>query len=406
MSKTILILKHEFLTLIKRKGFIFMTLIFPLIALVAIGVHQIIQGAGEQEPVDIVAIGYVDNTGIFNNYTQFDQYELIQYTTPERAINALLDNEIDEYIVIPSDYIATGVIERYTQKKELEPGSATWAVIRDFLMSNLLEGSASEEIQLRIKYPLSFFNVILDETGQITDAQSGFATFILPAIFGFLLIMAIGSSSGYLLQGLGEEKENRIIEILLSSVSTRQLLIGKVLGLGAAGLLQIVIWLISAVFLIRLASTTIGGEFSLVQIPDNLIILGIVYFILGYLFFAVIEAGIGAISSTTKESQQMTVALILPAILPFYVFIFFLRDNTDHFIGTIFTLIPVTSPMMVFIRLGISEIPVWELLLSVAFLIAGIIGGLWLAAKAFRVFLLMYGKTPKLGEILRVLKQS
>ena len=406
MSKTILILRHEFLTLIKRKGFIFMTLIFPMIALIAIGIYQIIQGAGEQGPTDIETIGYVDNAGIFNNYTQFDQYELIRYTTPEGATNALLDSEIDEYIVIPSDYIATGVIERYTQRKDLEPGAETWAVIKDFLMSNLLEGRASEEIQFRIKYPLSFHTVILDETGQVTDAQSGFATFILPALFGFLLIMAIGSSSGYLLQGLGEEKENRIIEILLSSVSARQLLIGKVLGLGAAGLLQIMIWLISAVFLMRLASTTIGGEFSLIQIPDNFIILGVVYFILGYLFFAVIEAGIGAISPTTKESQQMTVALILPAILPFYVFIFFLRDNTDHFIGTILTLIPITSPMMVFIRLGMSEIPVWELLLSIAFLIAGIMGGLWLAAKAFRVFLLMYGKTPKLGEILRLLKEA
>ena len=159
-------------------------------------------------------------------------------------------------------------------------------------------------------------------------------------------------------------------------------------------------------FILRLASNIIGGEFNLVQIPDNFIIIGIVYFILGYLFFAVIEAGIGAISPTTKESQQMTVALILPAILPFYVFIFFLRDNADHIIGTIFTLIPITAPMMVFIRLGISGIPLWELLLSILFLIAGIVVGLWLAAKLFRIFLLMYGKAPRFSEIFHMLRQS
>ena len=102
----------------------------------------------------------------------------------------------------------------------------------------------------------------------------------------------------------------------------------------------------------------------------------------------------------------MTVALILPAILPFYIFIFFLRDNADHIIGTIFTLIPVTAPMMVFIRLGISEIPTWQLLLSIFFLVIGILGGLWLAAKLFRVYLLMYGKAPKMDEIFRMLKQS
>ncbi len=155
-----------------------------------------------------------------------------------------------------------------------------------------------------------------------------------------------------------------------------------------------------------MASTTIGGEFSEIQIPANLLVLGIVYFILGYLFFAVLQASLGAIGATAKESQQMTVVIILPAILPYYVFMLFLRDNIDHVIGTILTMIPITAPMMVFIRLGTSEIPVWELLLSISLLIVGIIGGLWLAAKAFRVFLLMYGKTPKLSEIIRSLRQA
>lgn len=405
MNKILIILKHEFLNVLKRKGFVIMTLIFPVIALSAIGITQIITGMDTTDPTDIVTIGYVDEVGIFNGHTQWNQVELTPYATPENATEALLEEEIDEYIIIPSDYVATGVIARFTQEKELEPAAETRAVIRDFLLANLLEGT-SEEIQLRAISPLFLGTVILDETGQVADDQGGIGAIIFPLVFGFLLVMAIGSSSGYLLQGLGEEKENRIMEILLSSVSTRQLLIGKVLGLGAAGLVQIVIWLLSAVLLLRLASTTIGGEFSAIQIPANLLILGIVYFILGYLLFAVLQASIAAIGATARESQQMTVVIILPAILPFYVFMLFLKDNTDHVIGTILTLIPLTAPMMVFIRLGTSEIPAWELFLSISFLIAGIIGGLWLAAKAFRVFLLMYGKTPKLGEIIRLLRQA
>jgi ABC-2 type transport system permease protein len=405
VNKILIILKHEFLNVLKRKGFVIMTLIFPVIALSAIGITQIITGMDTTDPTDIVTIGYVDEVGIFNGYTQWNQVELTPYATPENATEALLEEEIDEYIIIPSDYVATGVITRFTQEKELEPAAETRVVIRDFLLANLLEGT-SEEIQLRAISPLFLGTVILDETGQIADNQGGIGAIIFTLIFGFLLVMAIGSSSGYLLQGLGEEKENRIMEILLSSVSTRQLLIGKVLGLGAAGLVQIIIWLLSALLLLRLASNTIGGEFSEIQIPANLLILGIVYFILGYLLFAVLQASIAAIGATARESQQMTVVIILPAILPFYVFILFLKDNTDHVIGTILTLIPLTAPMMVFIRLGTSEIPAWELFLSISFLIAGIIGGLWLAAKAFRVFLLMYGKTPKLGEIIRLLKQA
>ncbi len=405
MNKITIILKHEFLNVLKRKGFVIMTLIFPVIALSAIGITQIITGMDTTDPTDIVTIGYVDEVGIFNSYTQWNQVELTPYATPENATEALLEEEIDEYIIIPSDYVATGVITRFTQEKELEPAAETRVVIRDFLLANLLEGT-SEEIQLRAISPLFLGTVILDETGQVADNQGGIGAIIFPLVFGFLLVMAIGSSSGYLLQGLGEEKENRIMEILLSSVSTRQLLIGKVLGLGAAGLVQIIIWLLSAVLLLRLASNTIGGEFSEIQIPANLLILGIVYFILGYLLFAVLQASIAAIGATARESQQMTVVIILPAILPFYVFMLFLKDNTDHVIGTILTLIPITAPMMVFIRLGTSEIPAWELFLSISFLITGIIGGLWLAAKAFRVFLLMYGKTPKLGEIIRLLRQA
>ena len=406
MNKTLIILKHEFLSVIKRKGFVIMTLIFPMITLIAIGIYQIVQDMDIPDSAETTTIGYVDEVGIFNSYTQWNHIELTPYATPEKATDALLEEEINEYIIIPSDYVATGVIARFTQEEELGPAAETRTVIRDFLLSNLLEGHTSEEIQLRVRSPLFLSTVVLDETGQATDDRGGIGTLIFSLVFSFMLLMAIGSSSGYLLQGLGEEKENRIMEVLLSSVSTRQLLIGKVLGLGTGGLVQVVIWLLAAVFLLRLASTTIGGEFSEIQIPANLLILGIVYFILGYLFFAVMQAGIGAIGATARESQQMTVAIIIPAILPYYVFMLFLRNNIDHVIGTILTLIPITAPMMVFIRLGMSELPVWELLLSISLLIFGIIGGLWLAAKAFRVFLLMYGKRPKLSDIIHLLRQA
>ncbi len=406
MNKTLLILKHEFLAVMKRKGFIIMTLLFPMIGLIAIGIFQITQAVDTPDLTEPITIGYVDEAGIFNLYTQWPQVELAPYATPEEATDALLEEEISEYLIIPSDYIATGAIYRFTLKRELEPAAETRAVVKDFLLSNLLEGYTSEEVLLRVKSPLFLNTTILDESGEVAADQGGFGAFFLPMIFGFLLIISIASSSGYLLQGLSEEKENRIIEILLSSVSTMQLLTGKVLGLGTAGLVQIVIWLLSGVFLLRLGSNVIGGEFSNIQIPANMLLLGIVYFILGYLLFAVLQATIGAIGATARESQQMTVVVILPAILPFYVFALFLKDNPDHVIFTIFTMIPITAPMTVFLRLGTGEIPLWELALSISLLIAGIIGGLLLAAKVFRVFLLMYGKTPKLGEIIRLLRQA
>ncbi len=407
MNKTILILKHEFGQAIKRKGFVIMTLAFPMIALIALGAYQIVQGVATPESVDTITIGYVDEVGGFDSYTeQSGEVALVAYEAQERATSALLAEDISEYFIIPQDYMSTGVVTRYTLEKELEPaGGIQWA-IKSFLLSNLLRGQTDPEVTERVKAPMNLGTVRLDETGQVATDQGGFGSIIVPFLFGFLLIMAIFSSSGYLLQGLGEEKENRIMEILLSSVSARQLLTGKVLGLGAAGLVQIVIWLLSAVFLVQLASTTIGGVFSMTQIPDNMLLLGIVYFILGYLFFAVLMAGIGAVGATARESQQLSALIIIPAIIPIYVFLFIMRSNPDHIIGTIFTLIPFSAPIMVFMRLGVSEIPTWELVLSISLLVAAIIGALVLAAKAFRVFLLMYGKTPRIGEIIRYLREA
>jgi len=159
-------------------------------------------------------------------------------------------------------------------------------------------------------------------------------------------------------------------------------------------------------FLVRLTSGTISGELAGITIPDNMMVLGITYFVLGYLFFAVMQAGVGAIGATARESQQMSVFFIMPAVLPFYIFMLFLRENPEHILNTLMTMFPLTAPMTVFLRLGLSEIPAWELALSIFLMIVSIIGGLWLSAKVFRVFVLMYGKSPNMREIVRYLREA
>ena len=406
MNKTLLVVRHEFLQVVKRTSFIILTLLFPLIGFLGIGIYQIVQNVGGSSDADNPLIGYVDELGGFEGYTTQGDITFVPYETRDGATQALLADDIDEYFVIPDDYVSRGLITRYTMEQELEVSGTTQWAMRVFLQSNLLEGQTAREIADRVKSPMWLQSFVLDEEGDIASEQGGFAAFFAPMVFGFLLVMSIGMTSGFLLQGLGEEKENRIMEVLLSSVSTRQLLTGKVLGLGAAGLLQVVIWLASMMVLTRLTSETVGGELAGIQIPDNMMILGILYFVLGYLFFAVMQAGVGAIGSNAKESQQMSVFFILPAILPFYIFIIFLRENPDHVLSTIMTMFPLTAPMTVFLRMGLSEIPTWELALSIFLMVVSIVGGLWFSAKVFRVFVLMYGKSPNLREIIRYLREA
>ena len=406
MNKTLVILKHEFLKTVKRRGFVIMTLAIPLLALLAIFGFQAFQGNGEETPVtQTVAVGYVDEVGIFNDYQLQGNVLLIGYDNPETAFNSMLDDDTSQYFIIPSDYLSTGVVNRYTLSRELEPPSEVWHAIGDFLVANLLAGESDKQLVERVQYPLSMSSTTLDTTGQVAEDQGGYGAFIVPYIFSILLVMAIFTSSGYLLQGLGEEKENRIMEVLLSSVSPRQLITGKVLGLGAAGLIQILIWLISARFIAGMASSTIGGILSSLQVPTDFLVISLIYFILGYFLFAIIMAGAGAIGANAREGQQYSLLFIWAAVVPFF-FISSIMENPDGTIAQVLTFFPFTAPITAIIRMGMTDIPLWQMAISAGLMLLTILGMLWLVAKIFRTFLLMYGKTPKLGEVVRYLRQA
>ncbi len=405
MNKMLVILKHEFMTTVRRKSFLVMTLGFPILILVLILGYQAIQGAAGPSTPHTSKIGYVDQTGSFSQSASQPYAIFLPQADEAAARSALLSGNIDEYIVIPADYIATGMVTRYSLDREIETSGTIYQAISGFLVGNLLEGKVDDQVIARVQNPLALSTVTLDESGEVAPVQGGLTAFIVPYIFSILLMMSIFTASGYLIQGLGEEKENRVMEILLSSVSPGQLITGKVLGLGAAGLVQILVWFVSARLLAGMASSTIGGVLSTLQISTSFIALGLTYFILGYFLFAIIMAGAGAIGANARESQQYSVIFTMMAALPFF-FITFIIENPDGVIPLVLTLVPFSAPIAAIIRLGVADIPVWQLITSFALLLATIVGLFFLAAKIFRVFLLMYGKTPRFSEVFRYLRQA
>lgn len=406
MKKTWTIARHEFTTTIRRISYILLTISFPLLGLLGILIFLgVSQWGGEGPPPEDLRIGYVDETNMFDEYTNPDSVVFMIYGTNDEARDALFNEEVSEYFVIPEDYLETGLIERYTTERELELPQATMALMEDFLVANLLGGEVSDEVLERAQTPLLPISTRLDpETGKIIPPENPFAAFGMPYIFALLFMMSLFFTSGYLLQGVSEEKENRLIEILLSSVSARQLLTGKVIGLGAAGLIQIVIWLISSVALLAIASLFISLPEGL-TIPIGLIIFGIIYFILGYLLFGILMTTLGSIGSTARESSQWTMIIVMPAVAPLILISLFI-NNPDHVIFTVFTLFPLTAPVAAVMKLSIGAFPVWELLLSITILTASILGAMWLAARVFRTFLLMYGKRPSFREIRRYIREG
>ena len=404
MNKTLLIFRHEFRHTIKRTGFIILTLAPPLLILLGIGVYHIVSGI-TRPPAEVTKIGYVDEVGGFDQFVTQGNITLVPFDTTEAATQALIKKDIKEYFVIPSDFISTGIIRRYTTQRELRPPTATTAAIEDFISSNLLTGKVPEATAARIKAPLNLVTTTLTATGTVAPEQGGYASLVIPGIFGALLATSLIFSSIYLLQGLGAEKENRLMEILLSSVSPRQLITGKVLGIGAAGLAQVAIWVAATPLLLNLASSSIGGFISTIQIPPNLLALAVVYFILGYLLFAVLSIGVAAVSSSVREAQSLAAIFTTWAIAPFWILSLIMEFPYSP-AWVILSIFPFSAPVMVILRLGLTGVPAWQLATSTAVLVLCIFGGLVLASKLLRTYMLMYGKRPNLGEIIRNLRSG
>jgi ABC-2 type transport system permease protein len=399
MNKTYLVLRHEFITMLRRPGFIIVTLIVPLIGILGIVISQIISGSAAPN-VEITYVGYVDKVGGFTGYTQQGNVEMSLYNSVDEANKALAHSLIKEYIIIKQDYYNTGVVDLYTLEKQLYPPPEVISGIKNFLSSNILTGKIPDTTIHLINMPLGVVTTRLTATGEVAPEQGGYGNLIVPSIFSVLLVLSISFSSGYLLAGLGDEKENRLIEVLLSSLSTRQLIIGKVLGLGAAGMIQVIIWVICAPLLLSLASVSIGGFLSTLQLPFSFLVLFVVYFILGYLLFAIIFTAIGAITSSAREGQQLSTIFTLLSVSPlWFSSAIILFPNNPAFV--VLTIFPFTAPVTLMMRLGATDVPAWQIIVSVIVLGLSVAGGLVLTAKIVRAFLLMYGKRPGLREIVR-----
>ena len=333
---------------------------------------------------------------------------MVPYSSEEAARSALLDEDIEAYFVIPADYVETGLVQEYsTSESSIFNANAESAVLKILLVQALVEGHVPESVADRLQSPLRIERARLTAEGDAAlKERDTFSRFLVPYIFGLMLLMSIFMTSGLLVQAIAEEKQSRTVEILLSSVSAFTLITGKVLGLGAAGLLQIIIWLLTARVLI------FAGE-SLVPLPlDDAIVIEpavmvliLLFFILGYLFFATLLAAIGAMATTPHEGGQMSAIVIVPGVVPYMLLAVIINEPDGH-IARILTFIPITAPITAMLRLSASTIPWADFGVSLLILVFSIGGGLYLSARVFRAFLLLYGRRPGLREIWRALRTA
>lgn len=414
MNKTNRIFQHEIYSLVSRFSFWFGLLGVPLIAfLIYAGINWInrSQGNGEGAPNPIAGIGevfeqpednrpqgFVDPGGLIRSYPGGSLPEdLIAYADEESAQFDLDSGRISAYYLIPPDYLSNGRLNVYVKEFSLmNSGGQSWR-LHNILTYNLLDEDLEllEFVQSPIQ-DLDFVN-LSPETGPVRDRDSGL-TFFLPYGVMMIFFMAIMGSAGLMLSSITKEKENRVMEVLLLSVTPHQLLMGKITGLGLVGLLQIAVWGVSAFALLRLSGQTfqIPPEFML---DPSILAWGLIFFILGYLIYAALLAGVGALVPSLKEASQATMVITLPMMAPLFI-ISALIDAPNGPLATGFSLFPFTAPSTMMLRLAAGTVPVWQILLSIGLLILTVLLVIRSVAGMFRAQMIMSGQPLTLKRLL------
>ncbi len=398
MNRTLTIASHELLVTVRRRSFQVVTFLLPALALLGILGFQTVQDKvflpGKQ-----AQFGYVDGADMFSGHGQQPGAVFTPYGSLDAGRRALLEKRLDALFVFPESYLETGLVVKYTVGGGVTMERDIPAPLKGFILDNLLEGAAPQ-VRQRVADPAVVSEVRLTLEGQPSPVDAGRVVFFFG--MSLLLVMSIFMSSGFLLQGIVEEKENRVMEVLLSSVSSGQLMVGKVIGLGGAGLVQVAVWLASAAALAKLASETIP-VLSGLTFPGALAVLGLLYFVLGYLLFATLMAALGSVSATAREGQQISGIFVVPAIVPIYVWPYMVAHPNSG-VSKFLTLFPLTSPVTVMERVGVGSIGPWEIAGSAVLLLLAALLALWATGKLFRAYLLMYGKRPGLRDMVRALR--
>ena len=327
------------------------------------------------------------------------------FPSEDVARTALASRAIKGYFVLPADYLTKGVVDIYTQDAMNLSGSESRNAFADLIRQSLLRGRLDEQEIARVLAPLKETRRFsITKTGEVTDGgqRAGFVRVAVPIIFTVLFLMSVLMTSGFLMQGTATEKGNKVVEVLLSAAGPDQILAGKLLGLGAAGLLQITVWIvILMVGGIGVVPMLISSQ---VQMPWLSLALAIPLFIIAFLFFGSLMLGTGSLGSNMREAQQLAMVWSLTAALPMMMMAVLLREP-HGIVSRVMTWLPFSAAPVIMFRASIDldALPWWEVAGSILVLIVSTFIAIRLGATLFRIGLLSTSR-PSLAEIMRQAK--
>lgn len=416
MNKIWLIVKREYITRVKTKTFILSTLLVPLGFALIIALPILAALVSEREYLKIYVI---DNSHIVadkliseENFTfvpATDDYEILKKT--------LINKHRQGILIIPEDLNSGEVKIRYYSSDPISLGQELQlrVKLKDILKEIRIESTGiSREILDKLNVRLSLSTGKLTTQGE-EKKTSTIISATLGYIMAFLIYMSMFIYGSFVMRGVMEEKTNRIVELIVSSVKPFELMVGKIIGIGAMGLTQLAIWFILKCAILFVSLFIFSKNTSLspsdqMQVKEllsdyqnfdfTLIFFFLFYFLGGYLLYGSLFAAIGSAVDQESDAQQLVFPLTIPLIIPMLL-ITRILNNPNGVTARFFSIFPFFSSMTMLVRLASVEVPWYELAISMTLLVAAFIGSVWISAKIYRTGILMYGKKITFREMVK-----
>lgn len=434
MNHLSLIIKREYLNKIKNKSFIIMTFLSPLLM---VGIFSLVVYLSQLNNDKVRTISVLDESGLFaHQFTDDDQlkFQMVQGISLEEAKTRAETEKVYGLLFIPKSDKIEDLSKKIVFFSEDSPSLIVMKNIEEVLQTKAnslklkeagIDAELIKNLKIDIEPQLETFK------GEETSKLGSGLKLIFGGAAGYLLFMFIIIYGNMIMRSVIEEKTSRIIEVIISSVKPVKLLLGKIIGTSLAGVTQFLAWVLLMSILSFVVFLLFGIDVSEIQqqqsqllaensvnTPDymveglkefqklpiiNLIIMFLLFFVGGYLLYASLYAAIGAAVDSETDTQQFMLPMLLPLILAVYVGFFTVIEDPHGTVSQVFSFIPFTSPVVMLMRIPFG-VPIWQQLLSLLILFATFIGTVWIAAKIYRVGILMYGKKPSYRELIKWIK--
>jgi ABC-2 type transport system permease protein len=434
MRNVLLIMRREYLVRVRTKAFLIFTVLLPLLigAVVVLPNKLMMQSTGTRHVVIVSADAELansikaelsaisapaedeampaDSSPGTKKAPKAADFEVSVETAPSEQLRQRLTTQvrhgsIDGFAWVDPNAVITRKGTYYSRNgSDFVEAAQVSRALRFALSERQLAGHGFSAAEAKtLLGPVDVDTVHIDKQG--ANKSNGMGAFFLPFLLLLAIYMTVLIYGLYVMRSVIEEKSSRVVEVLLGSVTPIELMAGKIIGVGAVGLTQIAIWAAGGILLGSGAVAMIGDTMKDAHVGNTVLILFPVFFILGYATYACLYAAIGAIVNSDDEAQQLQFPVTLPLILCMVFAAAIIRDpNTS--LAFWLSMFPLTSPIIMFVRVSQDMPPVWQIALSIAISLVSLYGLIWLTSRIYRVGILMYGKRPTLPEILRWIRYT